>query len=544
MTTADGAFVFTALPPGEYSLTGTKTGWTDGAFGRRRPEGSPGALKLVEGAQETTVNVRMWKFGAITGTVRDEADEPVVNAQVRVLLRAFSAGVRQLTSRGSATTDDRGVYRIDSLVPGEYVVVVPSKASTLPASIADSYWRDPNANGALLRTILSATGPLNQQGSDRNQRIEDLILQQSLTGATYPTLFYPAATSPAGASTVVVSSGEQRGGVDLRLRPVTTAIITGTVVGPDGPVAMQGLRLVQQGTDDLARGSGLDTAVTLTDSKGAFTLLAVPPGQYVLRSLRVPQGARPPGPGLPAAIPSEPTLWAAEPVVVGDKDVALNITLRPGSRVSGRFEFLGGGPPPSADRLQQIPVTIEPVDNRDAGTIPPGHGDAAGGFTTFGLVPGRYFVRVGGSPSGWTFKSAMLDGRDVSDVPFDVRSADVTGIVITFTDTTNSVGGTVSAKQGGPDADATVLLFPIDPTSWREFGLNPRRIRSVRAGAGGAYTIASVPAGDYFVAAVPDELSRDWAEPQFLDRLSRLATRVRIEDGQKKVQDLKTLEIK
>jgi len=52
-------------------------------------------------------------------------------------------------------------------VPGEYVVVVPSKASTVPASIVDAYWRDPNANVALLRTILSATGPAQPQGSDR-----------------------------------------------------------------------------------------------------------------------------------------------------------------------------------------------------------------------------------------------------------------------------------------------------------------------------------------------------------------------------------------
>jgi len=43
---------------------------------------------------------------------------------------------------------------------------------------------------------------------------------------------------------------------------------------------------------------------------------------------------------------------------------------------------------------------------------------------------------------------------------------------------------------------------------------------------------------------VPDELSRDWAEPQFLERLSHVATRVRVDDGQKKVQDLKTVEIK
>jgi len=240
---------------------------------------------------------------------------------------------------------------------------------------------------------------------------------------------------------------------------------------------MQALRLIAQGTDELTSGSGLETAVTLTDAKGAFTLLAVPAGQYVLRALRVPQAPRPATPGLPAPIPPEPTLWAAEPVVVADQNVALDVTLKPGLRVSGRFDFRGGASLPSPDRLQQIPVTIEPVDNRDGGAIPPGHGDAAGGFTTFGLLPGRYFIRVGGSPRRMDVR--QRDARRPGCLRRAIRHPSRR-----HHRRRHFVHGHRRRRrwdrqfdQGRTGCRCDGAALPADPAGWREFGLNPRRIR-------------------------------------------------------------------
>ena len=49
-------------------------------------------------------------------------------------------------------------------------------------------------------------------------------------------------------------------------------------------------------------------------------------------------------------LPHGPTLWAEVPVTVTDRDVAVTVNLRAGSRVHGRVEFDGRLPPPSPER--------------------------------------------------------------------------------------------------------------------------------------------------------------------------------------------------
>jgi len=41
-----------------------------------------------------------------------------------------------------------------------------------------------------------------------------------------------------------------------------------------------------------------------------------------------------------------------------------------------------------------------------------------------------------------------------------------------------------------------------------------------------------LPSGDYCAIAVNDAVASNWQEPAFLQRLSRLATRVTLADGQ------------
>jgi hypothetical protein len=54
----------------------------------------------------------------------------------------------------------------------------------------------------------------------------------------------------------------------------------------------------------------------------------------------------------------------------------------------------------------------------------------------------------------------------------------------------------------------------------------------------------SMPIGDYFVIAIPDEQAAGWQDPGFLDLLSRRAMHVTIMDGEHKVQNLQTQEVR
>jgi hypothetical protein len=172
--------------------------------------------------------------------------------------------------------------------------------------------------------------------------------------------------------------------------------------------------------------------------------------------------------------------------------------------------------------------------------------DADGTMAARSAPPGRYFIRAGvaGAPSNllgaWTLKSAMLDGRDVSDVPLTVAGNDIAGLVVTFTDRAAMLTGTVRNPQNAVDATATVLVFPTDRALWIDYGALPRRLRTARTDRAGAFSIPGLPAGEYFVVALPEDAADNWQRQTFLTRAAAMATRVRIDDGRNAVIDLVT----
>jgi hypothetical protein len=299
----------------------------------------------------------------------------------------------------------------------------------------------------------------------------------------------------------------------------------------------------------------------VTDRAGSYTLLGVPPGSYVVRVTQTPRPAQTnmattiiqtssgggsmvvSSTGVAGPLPpvsNDPTLWAAVPLPVGRVDISgVAITLQTGVRVTGRVAFEGSAEKPAADALSRIAIIMESADgaNPRGGFVSPGRVEASGEFKTAGLPGGKYILRVT-PPAGWTLESAMVQGRDISDVPVDLEAADVAGVVITFTDRPTELSGTVQGSQGD-EANATVMVFPTDVASWSNNGINPRRMRSTRVSQGGSYKLSGLPAGSYYVVALPDEFASDWQEANFLASLAAGAAQATLADGQKKTQDVR-----
>ena len=590
MTDADGRFVFRGLAAGAYSITAIKPGYLDGAVGRRRPGGAGQPLPLAAGEKAGDVTIAVWRYATISGSVSDEAGEPVVGLEIRALKRALVGGRRRFTQtlssiRETSTTDDRGQFRISGLAPGDYVVVAVSAMTSVPMSTLEAY-RDAVQTGggsslALFRPIFEAGASSAMPGTPGAMAIGTsvLSLQRTVTPPpaqggkifVYPTTYYPAAVSAAQAGIVTIGSGEERSAVDFHLGPVPASRVTGTVTSADGAVASLALTLTMAAASDTAADTDA-VAGTVTDANGAFTFAAVPVGQYTLRGMKQPPSSSDAvttsviqiGGGMTYAttfsggtsqnepLPTTPILWTSQPLSVGRTDITnVGVVLQPGPHVSGRVEFDGMSAKPRGDALPSIPIALDGEVSRSpalgfpafANTQWPGRFDAAGAFTSVSLPGGRYYVRVTGGPRGWSFKSAMLNGRDVSEVPLDV-SADVDGVIITFTDQPAELSGIVRTDDGTPDPSATVVVFPADPQAWASPAPNSRRFRAVRAGRDGVYKASAMPAGNYYVMAIPDEAAGDWNEPKYLEQLARLATEVRIDDGDKKRHDLKTREVR
>jgi hypothetical protein len=186
-------------------------------------------------------------------------------------------------------------------------------------------------------------------------------------------------------------------------------------------------------------------------------------------------------------------------------------------------------------------VTLDPVDGvtlpEDLG-FATGRVDENGQFTTYGVPPGKYFVRASGL-SDWFFKGALYRGRDLADEPIELGSSDVSDVVLTFTDRPSSIAGVVRANDG-VDGEAVVFAFPVESTEWLETGVMPRRLRSARADKDGAYLFPALPAGEYYIVAIREDSLFDWQDPAFLEALSGTASRVRVAEGERKTQDLRT----
>ena len=558
-----GRFAFTSLPPGSFSLSAMKPGFVDGAYGRRRPSGPTQPVTLADGGRLTSADVPLWRFSAVTGVVTDERGEPVVGATVQALSRRTVAGMPKLEVSSMDLTDDRGVYRIGRLPPGEYVIVLPAGRGEQMIVIDGA-----GGSGAVAFARAATTAAIREGPGGRPivEEPEELVgpagLAEDGTPLTYQTLFYPAAPVPARAAVVQLGSGEERGGMDFERVALPAARVTGTVTGPDGAAPNQAVMLVPAGSEGVTSPVGAYRATTGAD--GRFTINHVAPGQYTLRVVQAPRirlgggeetiatggggtfvmrsvvsigrgGAQPP-------LPDEPMLWAEMPVnITGSVEVP--VTLNTGARISGQVSFTEGAERPQPNQLPSIRVSLDPADGETAALELNLRGriEATGLFRTMSVPAGSYFIRVDGLPQGWFFRGATLGGRDVTDAPLVVEAEDITGVTLTFTDQTTSLSGSVTDSDNKQDGTALVVVFPTDRGGWMNYGARPRRVRSARVTPNGTFQMGGLPPGEYFVAALRDENAGDWQRADVLEALSVDATRLRLADGDKQTLALRVV---
>lgn len=556
LTDDKGRVTFSDLPPGDFTINATKARFFDGSYGKRRAGGTGMPLSLPAGQSISDLKIELFKPAVISGYVFDDGNEPIIGAQVVALRREFTGGQWRFTPIGSEVTDDEGSYRIFGLMPGEYIVSVPSVQVTMPIATFEAVAATGSSTGDLsaffVKFFLEGQGPgggerlMSRLVFDKDDRHVLLAAHATPPPAegrrefAYPTQYYPTADAIPTALPVSIVSGEDHRGVNFALRPVRTARIEGMVVGPNGAVANQTLRLLPVDTDDF--GLGTETAATVSAPDGTFAFLRVPAGRYTIEARSVagliPSTSDATGPPILVDTPgSQPTLWGRASVALDDADVDdVIVLMAPSLTVNGRAVFEGNTTRPTPEQLGRIPVSLTSASGA-AGPVTQARLDASGQFVIRGLVPGEYFVRVDGAPPGWYLKSAIAAGRDVSDSALELSSGADMAVTITFTDRATEVAGTVRDARGLAAAGATVIAMPASATTGR---LNPTRTREVRTSSTGVFTISGLPSGDYYFVAIDDAASEGWQDPARLVALRNLATRLTLRDAEKRSLELRT----
>jgi len=99
------------------------------------------------------------------------------------------------------------------------------------------------------------------------------------------------------------------------------------------------------------------------------------------------------------------------------------------------------------------------------------------------------------------------------------------------------LSGNILDANSRPDTDATIIAFAQDAKKWTP---GSRYIRSARTSQDGRYNLRGLPPDDYLVVAIRDIEPGEWMDPEVLESLRDVATRVTFNEGETKVQDLKT----
>ena len=166
------------------------------------------------------------------------------------------------------------------------------------------------------------------------------------------------------------------------------------------------------------------------------------------------------------------------------------------------------------------------------------------GAFAYAITPGTYRVRglgnrfwVAAQSPGWTLKSMILNGVDVSDIPFEIKPNDkIEGAIVTMTDKRSEISGQLRHAGGQSAPEFVLIIFSADRRHWVPL---TRRTQEVRPGLDGRFVAHSLPPGDYFISAVTDLEPEQWNDPAFLAELAaQRPISISLAEGEKKVQDI------
>jgi hypothetical protein len=527
-TDAKGRFAFTGLPAGRFLLGAGKPAYVTSLYGARRV-GRPGEIiVLTPGQKRRNTTLTLARGAVIAGRITDDDGQPLPGARVRVMQRRAAAGEVSLTGDlgdpAAATTDERGLYRIYDLPPGEYAVAVQPR----------------NTLGSNVR-VLTAADIDEGLGAPAPPAIQNPPPATAPISG-YAPVYYPGTTLAVQAEAITLVAGEERTDVDLRAKLVRLVRVEGSVAS-DAGTATQAIQLTLRPSGQAATGVVFNSFTVRAAPDGHFTFAGVPPGDYTAfaRTLPPPANADPFG----GAPPPDAPQWAmAQVTVAGENSSSLALKLRPGLTLSGRVVFAGAAKPQD---LIGVRVGIRPTPASGLPSVPdPATVEPTGSFTLAGLLPGKYrlFVLVpsldGTQIPDWSAKAASVHGVNALDVPFEVTPDErANEAVLTLTADMQQVTGTVRDAAGRPLRDQAVVVFSAD----RRFWFAQSRWIALRfSHADGQFAFGAataLPPGDYYAAALPDIAPNEQFDPDLLAELAATSLHFTLRAGTTETLDLR-----
>lgn len=179
-TGPDGRFHMEGVPEGQIVVTAQKPGFFD--------EYSKQLHYSTIGPDTGDVLVKLIPEGRIQGRIRDDNDEPIEGLQIQLLRQQIIQGKRIWQPSQMVSTNEEGIYRLEDLPPGHYIV------------------------------------------STRLHPFGDVMIDGRPVPEMYPAEYYPNAPEFSSAQPLDLQPG-QEAQADFSIAPVHAFHISGTVAG-------------------------------------------------------------------------------------------------------------------------------------------------------------------------------------------------------------------------------------------------------------------------------------------------------------------------
>jgi protocatechuate 3,4-dioxygenase beta subunit len=504
-TDAKGAFTFSDLEPGRYSLLAKGSGYLDQAYGQSPNSAYRNAVGefAIAAGQTLQAPIRMLREATISGRVYDTNRAPAVDAQVSLsILQRNIFGPSILNSPPPSvfdpnatfiSTNDRGEYRMTGVAPGDYYIKAAPKV---------------DVGGRM---------------------------QANNAAITY----YPGFRSPDQAVTVKASAGDNIEAIDFALEPVSARRVSGRLINSLFPAGEEGrdyayqfmltprnVRIIEQ------QGSVSGTQPDHAPAPNEFELWNVSPGDYDLyvayrAGVRDPRGAN--------------TYYMGRTVVqVADNDVTgLTVTIEPGVDIPGQF-VLDDSAKTLVPDLRTLSLFSQTTTNMSQGFSPGlGRGpgvQADGSFVIPHAIAGRYVLFAQLDPRlNLYMASARLGTRDVTNQILEIDSNSSGPLIVEISGAGGKIEGTVTDRDSKPAARARVVLVPslgtVDLMGYKTGFTN----------AAGQFAIVGIRPGSYTAYAFAEIAESAWFDAQFMSPYATSGVSIDVSRNSQLRRDLKLI---
>jgi 5-hydroxyisourate hydrolase-like protein (transthyretin family) len=467
------------------------------------------------------IRLSMAPTSSIAGRITDRDGDPVPDARVNLLRKAYQNGKTVLENAQVATTDDHGEYRLYSLPPGAYYLTArpfEGRSSQWPAE------SEPTIVPNRAAVLQLAGAPLvTRRLTDEGPIVEE----------TWSPVFYPSVIDARSAEVLHVHMGENLRGMDISLAASATAArhVRGTVIdGATGmPAAGATVRLIPRDplTPTIVMPSGD------TDERGRFDIQGVLPTQYFL----LVSGA----------------VSAYMPLDVGGSEVEnLKIAGSKGVDIPWRASIDGSTDDRAAVRQLRITLLREPgIAGAPSGAVvttmgwpgipawsvtPRNQTLPTGGFLLPGVPLGDYRINVAGLPPGSYVESIRSGNTDLLLEKLRIAGSLENPVEIVLGTDTGTLSGAVHNDRREPTPNVTIVLVPN--------GQQRSRIdlyKNVATDSSGRFRFEGVAPGEYKLFAWEDVVNGAWHDPDFMAGQEVFGTPARAAQGASETFDIEVI---